>query len=858
MTTRFLSMILLQLLLVAGCLAPLPAMARQHPAITLMDKDGDEINPITGYNATAPFSTEQTCGLCHDYETITEGYHFQMGWDKISDDYGVESGRPWSISNGLMGRWYPYSYRQLAKKENTHEDEIDLTVYDFFGFSAPSRGQLPCGACHPGGGGAEFDREGNQYDEMMADDPSLAQSLDGDYHNANWDKSGVVEADCFVCHLKGYSFEERVSQLEKGNYRWAVVGASNIGMVDGAVTRGDEPTVTYNTRLFNEDGTISLDMSWPPPDENCMFCHGVSDVNKRGFTWNDVFNHDVHNQQGISCAACHPSGLDHQFAKGDNTVSALAPEQDGSMLDCKECHDAGYMGSPIPAHHTIRPSHMASIACESCHIPFVQRAAARGLDASTGELEYLIRPADAEDFGDKARWDPDYERREDGVIYPLNSVLSVYWGNRDADGLIYPLFLREIEAGWELYSDQVTDDNEDGLPEVNTPEEMIAGLQAFSQSLVGNQRFERIQPVYLKAEMAYELTAEGGLDSSSLAGTPMEGATVTNFAINHNTAPTRHALGADGCGECHASEAHFFKGQRTTDLFNAAGMISTRNNGRYFGCNPVSFAINSFHQEIISPYVGVSIMIIIFLIVVHYHSYGPKRITFDPYSQEIERFTLTERAVHLLRLISFVILSVTGLVLAFNLHPWQELLFASPKQLLDTHIWSGVVFILTTVVGIGLWFRDAIFASYDKEWVRRIGGYLGYKGHVPSGRFNAGQKMFYWYTTVFGVIMSITGVMLVFKELFILGTICVTSTAHNLIGFVMIAGVLAHAYLGTIANPGTWRVLVDGSVTREWAHHHHPNWYRSLVDKGIVAQKDDEFKAESADKRQDKDSGEDE
>ncbi len=28
---------------------------------------------------------------------------------------------------------------------------------------------------------------------------------------------------------------------------------------------------------------------------------------------------------------------------------------------------------------------------------------------------------------------------------------------------------------------------------------------------------------------------------------------------------------------------------------------------------------------------------------------------------------------------------------------------------------------------------------------------------------------------------------------------------------------LAHAYLGTIANPGTWRVLIDGSVTREWA-----------------------------------------
>ena len=188
-----------------------------------------------------------------------------------------------------------------------------------------------------------------------------------------------------------------------------------------------------------------------------------------------------------------------------------------------------------------------------------------------------------------------------------------------------------------------------------------------------------------------------------------------------------------------------------------------------------------------------------------------------------------------------MILSITGLIMAFNLHLWQDLLFSSSQQLLDFHIWSGVVFIITTVCGIALWFRDALFASYDKDWMRLIGGYLGYKGEVPAGRFNAGQKMFYWYTTIFGIVMSITGIMLIWKTVFPLGTVCITSTVHNFFGFVMIAGVLAHAYLGTIANPGTWRVLVDGSVTREWAHHHHPNWYRRLVERGVVKSQDDEF-----------------
>jgi formate dehydrogenase subunit gamma len=142
-----------------------------------------------------------------------------------------------------------------------------------------------------------------------------------------------------------------------------------------------------------------------------------------------------------------------------------------------------------------------------------------------------------------------------------------------------------------------------------------------------------------------------------------------------------------------------------------------------------------------------------------------------------------------------------------------------------------VVFVLTTIAGAVLWFRDGAFESYDKEWVRKMGGYLGHKGEVPAGRFNAGQKMFYWFSASLGILMSVTGLILIFKSSFGLPTICITSTFHNLFGFFLIAGVLAHAYLGTVANPGTWRVLVDGSVTREWAEHHHPNWFRALLKK---------------------------
>ncbi len=833
-----------------GLLVALPAARAEHPAITLLDENGDIINPLTGDNASAPFSTEQTCGLCHEYDTITQGYHFQMGWNVISDDYGVKEGRPWSLSDGFMGRWYPYAYRQLAKKHNSTADAIDLTVYDFIGFSSPGPGQPPCGACHPGGGGLVKDRDGHRYDTYLAQHPELAQEFDGDYYQSNWAASGVVEADCLICHLADYNYDNRVDQLRQGNYRWAVVAGSGIGLVDGAVSRGDTPKVRYETRLFNVDGTISLEMSWPPPDDNCMFCHGTSDETKRGFTWNDIFNADVHNQQRISCAACHPAQLDHQIAKGYEPEFTAAPKYDNTMKTCVDCHTSGYLGAPIPRHVAIRPSHLDRIACQSCHIPQKHRVAAEGIDTTTGKTVFYYKPPTAKKAGERGTWTPNYQRKGYKVISPVNPVQAVYWGNRTRDGIVWPLFLREEDAAWPLFAGDVTDDNGDGKKEVDRPEEIIAGLKAFQKSLEDNQRFDQVEPVYLKAGVAWELDGADQLKQSSLTGTPLEGATQVDFSIDHNVAPTSMALGSTGCLDCHAETASFFKGERVVDLFGPTGAPVTRGNGAFFGCKPWSFFINSVHQRIIAPYIGPSIMFVVFLIVLHYHSYGPKRIPFDPYSDEIQRFTFFERAVHLIRLISFVILAVTGLILAFNLRLWQELLVGPPKRLHDVHEAAGFTFILTMALGIALWFRDALFASYDRVWVRKVGGYLGYKGEVPAGRFNAGQKMFYWYTAVFGAVMSISGVILVFQDHFGLPVICTTSTFHNLVGFFLIAGVLAHAYLGTVANPGTWRVLVDGTVTREWARHHHPNWYRALLRRGVIQPEEEDRRAQGNDGRE--------
>lgn len=74
-------------------------------AVTLRDRLG---NPIP-VGSTTPYSPERTCGGCHDYATVTQGYHFQQGYGRsntdryVSDDFNPS--KPWLLSDGMYGKW---------------------------------------------------------------------------------------------------------------------------------------------------------------------------------------------------------------------------------------------------------------------------------------------------------------------------------------------------------------------------------------------------------------------------------------------------------------------------------------------------------------------------------------------------------------------------------------------------------------------------------------------------------------------------------------------------------------------------------------------------------------------------------
>ena len=76
-----------------------------HPEIDLIDYNGNEIS----LDSNIPYSPKNTCGECHDYDAITNAYHFQQGRTDakgniiIRDD--MDSKNPWLMSHGMYGKW---------------------------------------------------------------------------------------------------------------------------------------------------------------------------------------------------------------------------------------------------------------------------------------------------------------------------------------------------------------------------------------------------------------------------------------------------------------------------------------------------------------------------------------------------------------------------------------------------------------------------------------------------------------------------------------------------------------------------------------------------------------------------------
>jgi formate dehydrogenase subunit gamma len=247
----------------------------------------------------------------------------------------------------------------------------------------------------------------------------------------------------------------------------------------------------------------------------------------------------------------------------------------------------------------------------------------------------------------------------------------------------------------------------------------------------------------------------------------------------------------------------------------------------------------------IIPYGGALIMLAILAIALFYWRRGPLGGHSVDTGRVIERFTYFERAAHWGVAISFVVLALSGLVMAFGKFLLLPIiggtLFGWLTYALKTaHNFAGPVFTVALVVFIFGYLRDNIPRAYDLTWLAKAGGMFG-GAEVPSHRFNAGEKIVFWGGVIFlGLIVVGSGLVLdklVPGMAYLRGDMQVAQLIHSLASILMMAMFCGHIYLGTVGMTGAYQGMRTGYVDEAWAKEHHELWHDDIKAGKIPAQR---------------------
>jgi len=245
------------------------------------------------------------------------------------------------------------------------------------------------------------------------------------------------------------------------------------------------------------------------------------------------------------------------------------------------------------------------------------------------------------------------------------------------------------------------------------------------------------------------------------------------------------------------------------------------------------------------PYGGALLFIVLLALGIFYLTKGPLGGRLLDTGRKIERFTPLERAAHWSNAIAFVVLGVSGIVMAFGkffilpvigttLFGW--LTFA----LKNAHNFMGPLFAVSLLIVVVTFIKDNIASAADFVWLSRLGGLLGGK-EVPSHRFNAGEKgLFWWGVTIPGIVVVSSGLFLdklLPDMLYLRGDMQIAHMLHLVGALIMMALIMGHIYMGTVGTKGAYQAMRSGYVDEAWAKEHHELWYDDVKAGKIPVQR---------------------
>lgn len=239
----------------------------------------------------------------------------------------------------------------------------------------------------------------------------------------------------------------------------------------------------------------------------------------------------------------------------------------------------------------------------------------------------------------------------------------------------------------------------------------------------------------------------------------------------------------------------------------------------------------------IVPYLGWIFLLVIAALGVFYWKLGQMGGHHPDTGRKIERFTYYERFIHWAVAITFVLLQVSGLIIAFGkfflLPVLGSTLFGWLTYVMkNVHNFVGPAFGVSLVLFLIAYVKDNWIRGHDLKWMLYgIKGML--TGHdYPSQKFNMGEKAVFWFGATFlGLLVVASGLVLdklVPGMSYLRSDMQIAHVVHLVASMLMMTLLLVHMYLGTVGMQGAYDAMKTGWVDEAWAKEHHEYWYDDI------------------------------
>jgi formate dehydrogenase subunit gamma len=201
---------------------------------------------------------------------------------------------------------------------------------------------------------------------------------------------------------------------------------------------------------------------------------------------------------------------------------------------------------------------------------------------------------------------------------------------------------------------------------------------------------------------------------------------------------------------------------------------------------------------------------------------------------QIVRYTFIERAYHWINAITYTYLLLSGLALFTPYLWWMASVLGGGGTIRFWHPWVGLVYLVTILWMHSKWKRAMKSIPQDEKWNKNIKNYIENRDAAmpPQGRFNAGQKQFWWVMLYCTFILLVTGIIMWIPEKMppsFHWVLPIVVFIHSVTALVTIAAFIIHVYMSIWMTPGSMKAMTGGHVSSTWARTHHRLWYENIL-----------------------------